>query len=1817
MKKTISILIGIAFLAFSCQKNSETKTSNDARFFDYISGFTSGIISKKDNIVIQFAQNVTLPEQVSDTWLSFSPKIKGELVRSGQSLLFKPSSTLKSDQQYTAKLNLASISEVPTELKEFVFTVKTIPMDYEVVINGLRTSDIEAPKLMELTGTLITSDYVANETAEKMLGIANKKVEWTHRTHNSRQFIIKNIERGEEAYDLKLAVSGNEIGIDKKEEKLLEVPSVRDFSLTSSSVQKSGTPYVSLLFTDPLQPNQNLDGLITIEGVSKPKFVIDGNLIKVYLTRMLSGSRPIHLSSGIKNIFGHPLKEKISRSLAFDPEDPNIRLIGKGSILPSTDGLVLPFEAVNLKRITIDVTQIFEQNVPQFFQTNDVDGENQISRTGRKIIKKSLDLSKLAHDLSNWNRFTLDLASLFETEKGAIYQVQLGFRPEDSLFPCEETFTNEENKELSDSWSVFDGDGFNTYYSSYYYPRGYRWDQRDNPCHVSYYNSDRFVSRNLIASDIGLIAKIGGDNSLNVYTTDMVSAEPVQAQVKVLDFQLQMLNQGQTNPSGIASFNPERRPFLVIAEVNGQKSYLKLDDASSLTMSNFDVAGSRVRNGIKGFIYGERGVWRPGNDIFLSFMLDDPSDRIPADQPVIFELRDPQGNLKDRQVANSSVENLYTFATKTDPEDITGNWNANVRVGNANFSKRIKVETIKPNRLKIGLDFGKEKIPFSERTLQPSMAVNWLTGSTGNNLKVETAVSYKPINTTFDGYSNFEFNDPVKNVISEKSIAFTGRTDANGNTTFNYTLPIQEEAGGAVKATFETKAFEPGGDFSINSQSLIYYPFESFVGLQLPEGDEWGRLARDVNHRVNVAVVDSKGKPVNSRKVKMKIYEVSWRWWWDESEDYSVNYLRSSNRNLIEDKWIEVSNGKGVGTFNIDDWGRYLMILEDPISGHSSGDYFYMSWRGGEQGELGATFMPVTTNKTEFEVGEEMELSIPGSSGGQALVSIENGSKVIEHFWTKTEVGNTTIKVKVTPEMAPNIYAHVTLLQPHSQTQNDLPVRLYGIAPVKVLDKATILEPEISLNSELSPNEQVTIKVSEKHGKPMAYTIAVVDEGLLDITHFKTPNPWNHFYRREAIGVKTWDIYDEVIGAYGGRLERLLTIGGDGEADIEDQEDKKLDGRFTPVVKFMGPFFSDGKTQSHTFTMPQYIGSVKTMVVAGLNGTYGTADKATPVVQPLMVLGTLPRVTGPGEKIKLPVNVFRYRNNIKNATVTIETTGVLSIQGKKSLNFDLSNSENSVDYFDLSVAKAIGSGKVKITAKSGRETATHEISLESRAPNAEQTQVKVVTLDKGKKFEENLNTFGISGTNTAVLEIATVPAMNLEKRLSYLIRYPHGCIEQTVSSAFPQLYLGDITDLSTEQKVTIEKNIKAAIERLKKFKAIGGGLAYWPGQSDVSDWGTNYGYHFLLEAEAKGYFISKELMTNIKQYQKKQSKNWSKGNKRYNDDLIQAYRLFTLALSGDAALSSMNRMLNTSDLKSQAMWKLGAAYSLIGKNQVATDLLSKAGTQPSQYDYWYSYGSETRDQALLLESYNYMGKKQEGFKLLKELADKLASERWYSTQTTAYCLLAISKYLEGMAASDLNVTVNYAGKNESWTSDFPILRSSLDAEASNKKLSVVNNADGTLFLTITTSGTPYPGEEPATSSGINMNVRYFNQRGENINVTDIKQGQTFTAEIKVTNQTAVTQRDVALAQIFPSGWEINNDRLNDTNTFSNSSFDYQDIRDDRIYTYFMLKRGESKTFKVNLTATYGGDFYLPGPYCEAMYDASVNAKGRGQWIKVE
>jgi uncharacterized protein YfaS (alpha-2-macroglobulin family) len=1110
-----------------------------------------------------------------------------------------------------------------------------------------------------------------------------------------------------------------------------------------------------------------------------------------------------------------------------------------------------------------------------------------------------------------------------------------------------------------------------------------------------------------------------------------------------------------------------------------------------------------------------------------------------------------------------------------------------------------------------------------------TLDVKWLHGAPARNLKAEFDVILATVPTRFEKFTDYDFEDPSKEFYAEAQSVFSGQTDSEGHAAVNTTLSSSTVAPGFLKATFRGKVFEESGNFSVDNFSIPYYPYESYVGMKTPKGERYsGILYLDSTHRVDIVTVDVDGKPVSRNNLNVRMYQLDRRWWWDYSQGSVANYINGNYAKLMKSENVSTgANGKGTWNFTMKspDWGRYFIQICDPISGHCTAKVIYVDepgWYSRYQGDDavgGPALLSFTTDKTTYNIGEKVNLSIPGSAQGKALISVENGSKVFETFWVDTQKGETHFAIDVTNQMTPNVFIHVSLLQPHAQTANDLPIRLYGVMPVGVEDPSTHLNPVISMPDVLEPGKEVEIKVTEKSKRKMTYTLAIVDEGLLDLTRFKTPDLWNRFYAKEALGVRTWDIYDQVMGAFGARIERLLAVGGDMELKAGEEDARA--NRFKPVVKFFGPFTLDGGSAVHKFMMPQYIGSVRTMVVAGYEGAYGKAEKATPVRKPLMILATLPRVLGPEEKVKLPVTLFASEKNIRNVTVNVKASGPLSVTGSPSRTVAFSNTGDLTVDFDLDVKSATGIAKVEVTATSGNYSSTDQIEIEVRNPNSPVTRVNDILLEPGKSWNTDVLPDGISGTNTAVLEVSNIPPVNLGSRLRYLMQYPYGCVEQTTSSVFPQLYLEQVRALTENEKAAIQRNITAGIERLKSFVLRDGGFGYWPGMDYSDGWSTSYAGHFLTEAESKGYYVPADILRRWKQHQREKAIEWRRNDQYYSADLMQAYRLYTLALAGSAELGAMNRLREMGNLSSTAAWMLAASYVKAGQPEAAKKMIANLSTVVKPYrEMSNCYGSDLRDKALIMETLVILGEKEKAFELLKEISEQLSnSGYWMSTQEIAFALKSIASFIGTEKRGELKFKHTIAGRTVSASTELPITQVNIPVKGIQKEtVSVVNESNGSLFVRLIMEGTPAQGQEQDEQKDLSVSIRYTDVKGNPVDVSRLEQGTEFMAEVTVAHPGMYSAySNLALAQIFPSGWEINNLRLEGSEEFLKTDIPtYQDIRDDRVYTYFDLSRGNAKTFRVMLTASYAGTFYLPGVSCEAMYDNSKYARKKGQIVEV-
>ncbi|HEX9188516.1 MAG TPA: MG2 domain-containing protein, partial [Vicinamibacteria bacterium] len=1248
-----------------------------------IAAFTSGTISREGAIRVAFHEAVARPDQVGapldGSPFRFDPRIKGTAVWAAPDRIeFRPAERLPDGQAYAASLDLGPLFPAgKAPLSRFDFVFATMRQSFDVAVEGLQAADATDVKRQSLTGRLVTADVEEPPGVEQVLRASHAgrdlPVSWAHdpgrRVH---AFAVTGIERTEEATALTLRWDGGPIGVDARETREITVPGIDTFTVDQARAVAAPEPHVELRFTDPLKPGQNLKGLVRVGDRDDLRFVIDGSRLEVYGTKGWRGEQTVRVEAGVRNVLGYRMKEARELAVQFELLKPAVRFAGKGVVLPTSSGFTVPVEAVNLRAVTVEAMLVPSSNMPQFLQVNPLEGEQELQRVGRVVWRKTLSLDLTPDKENRWLPVGLDVQPLLAKGPGGMYRLTLSFRRPHVAWPCvgqaapPETEAggrspdDEQEQSAWDSWAESEGGDWSQ-----------RFENRDNPCHPAYYQTfydhDIRAGRNLLVSDLGLMAKAGEDEAVTVFVTDLRTTAPVAgAEVALLDYQQQTLATGRTDRGGIARIAVGRPAFLATVRHSGQTGYLRLDGGSALPVAHFDVAGTRTPKGLKGFLYGERGIWRPGDVMHLTFVLHDPAKRIAAAHPVRLDLVDPRGLVVRTVTRTQSTDGFYAFDVATLPDAPTGSYVGRVTVGGAVFEKTLKVETVMPNRLKIAMDFGAEELRAGSR-VGGVLTSAWLHGAPARSLKADVELALSPARTTFKRYEEYVFDDPTRRYETERQVIFEGNLDEAGRARVAAAVAAEKLAPGKLRADLTTRVFEPGGAWSVDRFSIPYSPYERYVGLRAPKGDRTrGMLLTDTKHRLDVALLDPDGGPGGDGEVEVRLYKVDWRWWWERGEEDLAAWADASVHTPLAAGTVKVANGAGAWDFEIKypDWGRYLITAEDKAGGHRAGRLVYVDWpgwagRGQKEGGAGATVLAFAADKAEYAPGETVTLVVPTPQKGRGLVSLESGSRVLRTEWIEATGQETRYTFRATPEMAPNVYAHVTLLQPHAQTANDLPIRLYGVAPVKVVDPQTRLEPVLEVPEVLAPEATSRFTVREASGRPMAYTVAVVDEGLLGLTRFQTPNPWDHFYAREALAVRTWDLYDDVIGARGAAMERMLAIGGD-EAGVAAQGRRA--NRFPPMVRFLGPFRLAAKaTATHEIAIPQYVGAVRVMVVAGKDGAFGAAFKSVFVRRPLMLLATLPRVLGPEEEVALPVSVFALEPRVKHVALSVTTAGPLEV----------------------------------------------------------------------------------------------------------------------------------------------------------------------------------------------------------------------------------------------------------------------------------------------------------------------------------------------------------------------------------------------------------------------------------------------------------------------------------------------------------------------------------------------------------------------------
>lgn len=1810
----------------------------DPRVVEAVSG---GIVPRVGPVLVAFNEGPASAGAVPAAAFRLDPPVDAELSwADGRTLRLTPRVPLEGGKRYRAFVRPSLVPGLDPAAGDFSFEfVADIPR-LDVSFAVLRADD---GNTASIRGKVLTDGLAEPAAVERALRAAGLPAPaWKH-GDGEHSFAIEGLPRGAVPRAVTVAWDGSPIGSKVRGSREFRLPAAGSFELVGAERTEDGG--IELAFSSPLKKDQDLRGYVSVGGSGDLRWSIDGSVARIYGRDGIAGGAEVAVRD-LKAADGASLAVPVSLAVGARWELPEVRFPGKGVVLPSSQGTTMALETRNVAGVIVQAFAVRGDNMVQFLQVNDLAGSRELVRVGEPVWTKEIDFDWKASDKDRWVRRGLDLSALAAAHPGGLFQIRVAFAKRHVRYECPAGHPDFSGRPFPDP--AFDGaappqddeeSSYWDYYEENWERRQERYQYRRDPCHPAYYarvgDHDVAVKRNVLASDLGLAAKATPEGDWLAFATDLRTAKAAGGtRVRLLNYQGRELAAAAAGADGIAQLSSREAPSFMLAEGPQGRAYLKLDEGAALSTGHFDLSGDKPVRGVKGFIYGERGVWRPGDPIYLTFLLLDTRKDLPADHPVLFELEDPRGRIASKATFTSSVDGFYPIRTGTSPDAPTGDWTARVRVGASVFSKPLKIETVMPNRLKMTLDTGGGAYLASEPTTYALFAA-WLHGAPAPGLSADVSAVFADSGPAFPDRKGYVFSDPTRTVPPERRTLFEGVLGSDSRATFSVALSPGASVPGKLKALFTTRVFEPTGVFSSEQVAFDYHPYGRYVGMKLPKGDAArGMLLTDTDQAVDILVLDRDGQPVRGDvDLECSVHKLRWRWWWEKGGDEAAEYASALSSVPVARAQVRASKGNATWKFQVKypDWGRYLVSVRDPQGGHAAASIVYMDWPGWAgaaraDGDGGASAMlGLNVKEASYAPGRVAAVDFPSNERASAYVVVEKGGRVVRRERIACRKESTRYEFPVTADMAPNVYVHVTLLQEHLQTANDLPVRLYGIAPVVVDDPATKLQPVVEAAEAWAPLKDASFSVREASGRPMTYTVAVVDEGLLGLTRYAAPDPRAAFYRKEASFLRGWDMYSQVMGAYAGKLETLLAIGG-GDDGFGKGERKAE--RFKPVVRFFGPYrLAAGETRTETFRLPQYVGALRVMVVAGRDGAYGTAERSVPVKGDLMALATLPRVLSPGDEIAVPVTVFSYAPSGRKVTVRCEVSGAASFGGSASAGssashvLEFAGVGEAVAEFRAKASGVPGVARFSIVATAeGAEPARHDVELDVRSTALPVSEATSRVVAPGDVWIQTFGLPGAEGSNAAALELSRLPPLGLESRLAYLLAYPHGCIEQTTSAAFPQLYLDKVMELDAASAAKARANAAAAVERLAAFQTADGGFAYWPGEPRAHEWGSSYGGHFLAEARRRGFAVPDGVMDKWAVFQRSKAAAWSR-----TDDqgcLQQAYRLYVLALAGKADLGSMNRLREGSALPPQAAWRLAAAYWHAGARDAAASMVR--GLVPGAAPYREldgTFGSDFRDKAMILETLSLVGDSSRAGALLAEVSARLASDAWLSTQETAYALIAVLPYAAPAAAgTPLDAAASFAGKTLSTVSGAAI--ASLDfgpVPGTSGELQVKNRTRFPLHARFVRRGVPAEGSERERSDGLSLTIAYRDLAGAAVEPEAVAQGSDVEVRARVVNTGFGDLKNVALVQALPASWEIMNYRLAKVvepgADEKAPAWTYQDVRDDRVMTYFDLPARGEKEIVFRANRSYAGTFYLPAAHAYAMYDESIRAVVPGRVLK--
>ena len=1491
-------------------------------------------------------------------------------------------------------------------------------------------------------------------------------------------------------------------------------------------------------------------------------------------------------------------KDKIDK-IVFKPLEPKIMFSNEGILLPSTSNKNILFRSMNVNKVKISVIKVYKNNMTQFLQNFLFKGNGTVSNTtyynsmsnvGEEIFTSEYYID---NEKNKWVQSSIDLNNVIDNN--GVYLLRVSFDESGISYVFDEEISSWEKDRL--------------------------------------FRNNANISKGIILSDISMIAQVD-NKAIAVKVMDILENTPKEnVTVKLISINNQLIAEKTTDNAGDILFDLSPEGYYLLCETDESTSILILNNP--LARDGFEVDGVYSIDGINAFIYTERGVYRPGEPVHLSIIARNNNMPLPDDHPVSINIYTPRGSkYVENDLIQEGKDGFYTYTFNTDTADETGIWTLEAIIGSRKINKAISIETVVPYKIRAEIKADSEiKINDEDNEIKLAIESQYLFGASGSNLQYEVYWHATENYPYFEKYKNYSFrNNSQYNYYINGYI--DGSLDEDGKSDITISLEDLEFRSVNLIMTLNGQVLEDSGRPVLTREYVNLNRFDSYIGIE--STDYYIKTGEPLGIRVITPSIDGE-KLISGRELIYRIYENSYSWWWDYSsyDDFIRSMKGDSHTTLIAEKEFISTEIPYIINDIIDKYGYIFIEVEDIHTGQvTSVNLFSTEWADPSTIKKVET-LNITTDKKSYQVGEKAQLSFNGVDGAKALIAIEQNGEIVRRYLTEVSSGIVTETIDINEKMTPTTYVHIMLLQDYNQKENDRPLRLYGTVPIKIEDENTKLNINIEAPESIRPNEKFKVAISNDKERKMNYTVAVVDEGLLDITMFSTPDPWKYFYQKLASTLSIYDNYSEIMDKPYGQIHQILKVGGDySAADMAERRRRQRDlgfddaDRFKPVSLFQGVLTTDENGNAEVeFEMPNYMGSVRIMVIGAADNAYSSAEKEMFVRAPVVVQQDLPRTLKVGDRFSFPVNVFALEDNIGEIEVAY------SFRGRtQSQKLTLAKDEKKTIYFTDAVDPVVGTDRIVITAKS--DVYNYEESI-GMAINSNSVPL-YISKDAILKTDESIDFVQeqdyIKGSVDSVVTVSSRPLLGLDHQLQYLIRYPYGCIEQTTSAAFPQMFLDRVMTKQNYNKELALQNVNGAILRLSMFQLPNGSFSYWPGQRETYDWATNYAGHFLILARKNGYYVPDTMYNNMMNYLDRMIREdgfWEDGR-----DNVRIYSLYLLALAGSPNFSEMNYIQTNyiGYIREQSKMYLAAAYKLAGDIKSARDIVKSVDKDKmfgDESNYRYTYGSRQREMAIYLDCY-YTVFENIDEEVYTILVETLRSNRWFSTQTLAYSMVSLANIFQNNEDKPVKITVDIDGVIEEYDGQ---TQQYVSVPENAQNIKITSNNENNIYVNYFWEGSPINSTIEDYSDILNISRNFYDRNGNLIETpTTVNTGDSFWMEVIVGSEgNSVYVDNVAINQILPTGWEIENLRVTDSEypqwiqeiiARKGTRVAYEDIRDDRIMWFFDYYTNydddfDGHSFFVKINAVTKGTFTFPGTRVEAMYDNNYKAYLGGFRVEVE